>query len=100
MQLLRAHELLRTGHPDHAFVAAQTAFEIYVRGLLLDLSKATMPAKVAKAVQPRRTSPREAGGRAMLEALLGKRLTEAGELWTEYDAHVRRRNGVVHEGAL
>jgi hypothetical protein len=31
MQLLRARELLRTGHPDHATVAAQTAFEMNVR---------------------------------------------------------------------
>jgi hypothetical protein len=48
MQLLRARELLRTGHPDHATVAAQTAFEIYVKGLMLDLSRAAMPAEVAK----------------------------------------------------
>lgn len=99
MQLLRARELLRTGHPDHATVAAQTALEIYVRGLMLDLSRAVMPAEVARTIQPRRVSLRERGGREMLEALIGKRLTEAGDLWSDYDAHVRRRNGVVHDGA-
>jgi hypothetical protein len=66
---------------------------------MLDLSRAAMPAEVAEAIEPRRTSLRERSGTAIFEALIGKQLTEAGALWSEYHDHVRRRNGIVHEGA-
>ncbi len=97
--LARATALARTGQPTYAVVIAQTAFEIYTRGLLRDLSRALMPAGVADVVQPRDAALRGGAGAKLFEALVGKRVTEAGTLWADYDAHVKRRNGIVHEGA-
>jgi hypothetical protein len=95
----RARALLAEGQPTYAVVAAQTAFELYMRGRLRDLSRATMPLGIAEAIQPRRATLRDAHSAKFFQALLGRPITDAGDAWIRYDAHSRLRNGIVHEGA-
>jgi hypothetical protein len=97
--LARARGRIVAKQFDHAVITAQTAFEVYIRGLLHDLSRSVMPDQVAVAVQPQSAALRDRSSKALLEALIGKRITESDDLWKRYDQHAIKRNGVVHAGA-
>lgn len=98
--LLRAATLLSDDHAAYAVVAAQTAFEVYVRGVFSDLLKHAVANHLVAAVQPQSTALRDAAGARLFAALVGQKPTDAGEDWRLYDAHVQRRNRVVHHGAV
>jgi hypothetical protein len=52
--LAKARGLAMAGRFEYAVVAAQTAFETYIRNLLSDLMRSVMPHAVAEAAQPLR----------------------------------------------
>lgn len=95
--LAKARGLAIAGHFDYAVVAAQTAFEIYARGLIRDVGTSLMPAAVAEFVKPRSAGLRDKQSQGLFAALIGRPSSDSGQLWTEYNKHVLRRNGVVHQ---
>jgi hypothetical protein len=97
--LAKARRLAMAGHFEYAVVAAQTAFEIYTRDLIRDLGLSVMPPAVAELVKPRSAGLRDKQSRALFGALIGRPISDSGQLWNQYNEHVLRRNGVVHEGA-
>lgn len=97
--LAKARGLAVGGHFDYAVVAAQTAFEIYVRNLIHDLGASVMPAAFAEVIKPRSAALRDKQSQALLTALLGRPIVDADALWANYHKHALRRSGVVHEGA-
>lgn len=97
--LAKARGLSIAGHFEYAVVAAQTAFEIYMRNLIHDVGASVMPAAVADVIKPRSAGLRDKQSQALFTALIGRPIAEAGELWTDYTKHALRRNGVVHDGA-
>lgn len=97
--MLRARGLLASGQPSYAVVAAQAAFEVYVRGLFRDLTADALPPTIAALLQPRSMTLRDRAGADLFLALIGRRPTAAGVLWEAYQLHAQRRNGGVHEGA-
>jgi hypothetical protein len=97
--LAKARGLAMAGRFEYAVVAAQTAFETYVRNLFRDLMRSVMPHAVAAAAQPRSATLRENSSQTLFEALTGRRIAESNDLWARYNRHVIRRNGVVHDGA-
>jgi hypothetical protein len=58
-----------------------------------------MPPAVAELVKPRSAGLRDKQSQALFAALIGRRISDSGQLWSEYNKHVVRRNGVVHDGA-
>jgi len=82
-------------------VAAQTAFEVYVRGLLRNLLRNAASGEVIDVVLSRSRSMtlRDPQGQRLLAALSGSRPAQQNKIWQRYVEHVKRRNGVVHEGA-
>lgn len=97
--MIRARGLLASDQPAYAVVAAQTAFEVYIGGLLGDLTRGKMSPELAEAIQPRLRSLRDKASSQLFAAVVGRKVTEAGPLWQAYETHVQRRNGVVHDGA-
>jgi len=98
--------LLRAGNlsarePSYAIVAAQTALEVYVRGLLGSLLRNAASTEVADVVLSRSQAMtlRDPHSSRLLAALSGSKPSQQGEIWQRYVEHVKRRNGVVHEGA-
>ncbi len=55
-----------------------------------------MPRAVAESVALRTPTLRDRPSAALFEALTGQRPSGAGTTW--YDAHAKRRHGIVHEG--
>jgi hypothetical protein len=100
VQLGRARQLLDSGSTSYATVAAQTALEMYARGLLCDLSKANWGVDIVDVLHLQAVSLRQPNQRALAKALIGKDPASAGGPWDDYGAHLRRRNGVVHDGAF
>jgi hypothetical protein len=90
--LAKARGLAIAGHFEYAVVAAHTAFEMDVRNLIHDVGASVMPAAVAE------VRLRDKQSQALFTALIGP-IVDAGELWTDYNTHALRRNGVVHDGA-
>jgi hypothetical protein len=97
--LAKARGLAMSGHFEYAVVAAQTAFEIYARDLIRDVGLSVMPPAVAEFVKPRSAGLRDKQSQALFTALIGRPISDSGQLWTKYNEHVLRRNGVVHDGA-
>jgi hypothetical protein len=94
----RARRLVAAGQPSYAVVAAQTAVEIFIKGALRDLMRHVMPPMVAESMAPRAPTLRGRSSAALFEALTGRRPAAAGAVWTDYDAHAKRRHGIVHDG--
>ena len=97
--LHRARVLVAQGNHDYAVVAAQTALEVHVRGVLRDLSRSAMGSALADVVQPQSFSLRDRSSDKLLVGLIGKSPKQVPDVWQPYDEHVVRRNGVVHSGA-
>lgn len=92
--LLRARQLLRD-EPSYALVAAVSAFEVYVRGVVRDIARLKMPDEIAELF--REKAPKWLR-EALLQGLIGKELKDAGEPWDAYQASLRSRNRIVHDG--
>ncbi len=97
--LLRARQLLRSGESTYALVAAVSAYEVYERHAVRDIAARDMPSELAESVWALYKRANRTQQERFLQNLLGKRLEEAGQPWTEYKASVRSRQGIVHEGA-
>lgn len=97
--LHRARVLVAQGNHDYAVVAAQTALEVHVRGVLRDLSRSAMGSALADVIQPQSFSLRDRSSEKLLAGLIGKSPKQVPDVWQPYDEHVVRRNGVVHNGA-
>ena len=69
--LHRARVLVAQGNCDYAVVAAQTAFEVHVRGVLRDLSRSAMGDALADVVQPQNASLRDRSSEKLLTGLIG-----------------------------
>jgi hypothetical protein len=83
---------------DLAVVAAQIHLEIQVK-VLIQRATASDPSPLVDAVvrQRRPWAPQDRWIGAILEALFGVRVTSYPR-WRAYDAHVKRRNDVAHQG--
>jgi hypothetical protein len=97
--LAKARGLAIAGHFEYAVVAAQTAFEIYVRDLIRDVGLSVMPPAVAQLVKPRSAGLRDKQSQALFTALVRRPISDSGQLGTQYNEHFLRRSGVVHDGA-
>lgn len=97
--LEQAKELLGEERFEMAVVAAQIHLEVHVRVLVEMTAEASAsPLLAAVIAAQRRWAPHERWLRPILEALFAVKL-DASPAWSDYvNAHVPRRNGVVHAG--
>jgi hypothetical protein len=96
--LEQAKELLEAESFELAVAAAQIHLELQVRVLVEMIAERTGSLLLAAVIgKQARWAPHERWLRPVLEALLGVKMTDC-EAWTPYEAHVARRNGVVHAG--
>jgi hypothetical protein len=83
---------------DLAVVAAQIHLEIQVK-ILVEQATASDASRLKGALVGQRHTwaPHDRWMRAILEALFGVRVTDYPR-WGDYDAHLTRRNDVIHSG--
>jgi hypothetical protein len=98
--LARARQLLHSGEPTYALVAAVSAYEVYERQAVRDIAARDMAAELAESVWALYMRANRTQQERFLQNLLGKKLEEAGQIWIEYKASLRSRQGIVHEGAV
>jgi hypothetical protein len=98
--LTRAAQLLHSGEPTYALVAAVSAYEVYERQVVRDIAARDMPAKIVDNVWALYKRANRTQQERFLQSLLGKDLAEAGQPWLDYKASLRSRQGIVHEGAV
>ena len=94
-----AKEALQEERFDLAVAAAQIHLEVQVR-LLVEMTAESSRSPLLEAMISRqsRWAPHERWLRPILEALFGVRMNEC-PVWTDYkQAHIARRNAVVHKG--
>jgi hypothetical protein len=86
------------GPYELAVVAAQTHLEIQVR-VLVEMAASESDSPILKAVTAKqaRWAPHERWLKPILEALFEIKMTDCNA-WEDYEAHVTRRNAVVHKG--
>ena len=95
--LSRAKRLVEGEDPEMAVVAAQTHLEVQVR-ILVEMTTETEPSPVLDALAGRlKWAPHDPWLRPILERLYGVKMDEC-HAWGAYNAHVTRRNHVVHRG--
>jgi hypothetical protein len=98
--LLRANELLNRGEPSYALVTAVSAFEVYERQAVRDMAARDMPVELVESVCALYRRANRTQQQRFFENLLGKKLEESGAPWTDYSDSLRRRQGIIHEGAV
>ena len=95
-----AEEMFDQHRYELAIVAAQTACEVVARSAVDRLHEG--PRQDRFAISPRRFrrwSLRDPAGQLLFHAATGMRIQRDFLKWGDYNAHVERRNNVVHQGA-
>jgi hypothetical protein len=97
--LEQAKELLDEERFELAVVAVQIHLEVHVRVLVEMIAEASSSPLLRTVISGQRNwAPHERWLQPILEVLLGVKLADC-PFWIEYkDAHVQRRNAVVHRG--
>jgi hypothetical protein len=92
-----ALELHRQGRHELAIIRTHTACEIEITHALTSLLTEQHPHADPKHLIQRRATLRDDASRALLHLLTGRRIQDEF-WWTNYIAHIRRRNEIVHQG--
>jgi hypothetical protein len=83
---------------EMAVVAAQIHLEVQVRVLVEALATSQPPSVLSAVIAGQhRWAPHERWLHPILDALFGVKMTDS-PAWSEYNAHVSRRNSIVHRG--
>jgi hypothetical protein len=92
-----AKQLAEGEDPEMAVVAAQTHLEVQVR-ILVEMTREAEPSPVLDAIAGRlKWAPHDPWLRPILEHLYGVKMDDC-HAWSAYNAHVTRRNHVIHRG--